>query len=144
MSLTEFPPLFVKLDKDATLPTRAHATDAGLDIYSTECKIIKAHSGDVVKTGTHIKLPEHTAGLLVSKSGLNVRHNITSTGLIDEGYSGEIMVKLYNHGDVDYTIQKGDKISQLVIIPVLYSNVVMCETIEGSERGDSGFGSTGK
>ena len=144
MSIEELPPLFVRLTEGAILPTRAHLTDAGLDIYSVEPKTIKAHEGEVIKTGLHIKLPKNTAGLLVSKSGLNVHYNITSTGLIDEGYTGEIMVKLYNHGNSDYQIKKGDKISQLVIIPVLYSKVVSCETLEDTERGTAGFGSTGR
>ena len=82
--------------------------------------------------------------LIVSKSGLNVKYGITSTGLIDEGYTGAIRVRLYNKSPEDYQIHIGDKISQLVVIPVLYEPVEIVDAIEGGERGDNGFGSTGR
>jgi dUTP pyrophosphatase len=82
--------------------------------------------------------------MLVSKSGLNVRNDITSTGLIDEGYSGSIVVKLYNHGDRETLINSGDKISQLVIFPVRYEPVEIADEISAGARGDAGFGSTGR
>ena len=80
----------------------------------------------------------------MSKSGLNVNHDITSTGLIDEGYTGSVVVKLYNHGDKDYTVKPGDKISQLVIVPIIKPNIYVVEELEDTERGDNGFGSTGR
>ena len=80
----------------------------------------------------------------MSKSGLNVRHGITSDGLIDEGYTGEIVVKLYNNGDEDYVVMPGDKISQLVIIPVLYEPVELAGELEKTDRGAGGFGSSGR
>lgn len=135
----------IKLDNGAYMPTRAHDTDAGLDIRSMENKMVQAHSYATFRTGVHIQLPEDCAGLLVSKSGLCVRNNITSTGLIDEGYDGEIIVKLFNHGWDDYQVRIGDKISQLVIIPVRYEPVELVEDLEqDSERGSGGFGSTGR
>lgn len=134
----------IKLDKGAIIPTRAHDTDAGLDIYSPAFIWIPAHGSAVIQTGVHVQLPEGCAGLLVSKSGLNVKHDITSTGLIDEGYTGEIAVKLYNHSDQNYAICTGDKISQLVVIPVRYEPVKIVDALEGGERGDNGFGSTGR
>ena len=134
----------IKLDPGAIQPTRAHDTDAGLDLYALEDRIIEAKGDATFKTGVHVEIPRGCAGLIVSKSGLNVKHGITSTGLIDEGYSGEIVVKLYNHGGHDYTIKKGDKISQLVIIPVRYEAVEIVDEIYGGERGEAGFGSTGK
>ena len=91
-----------------------------------------------------IQLPHGTAGLLVSKSGLNVNHGITSTGLIDEGYTGEILVKLYNNSDEHYQVHAGDIISQLVVIPVLYEDINLCDSLdENTDRGAQGFGSTG-
>ena len=134
----------IKLDDGALEPTRAHETDAGLDLYSREKRII--HPGESVcfDTGVHIELPKGHCAMLVSKSGLNVRNDITSTGLIDEGYSGSIIVKLYNHGQKETLINKGDKISQLVIFPVLYEPVEITWEICGGERGDAGFGSTGR
>lgn len=129
----------IKLDKGAIAPTRAHETDAGLDLYAREDGFIPNLSSANFYTGVHIELPKGCAGLLV-----NVKHGITSTGLIDEGYCGEIVVKLFNHGNLDYTVKRGDKISQLVVLPVRYENVEIVEEISGGARGENGFGSSGK
>lgn len=161
----------VVLDENAILPTRAHDTDAGLDLYSREDKVVPAGGSAVFDTGVHIELPietvvikkmephptlpgvsferEHdvmmlTAGLLVSKSGLNVKHNITSTGLIDVGYNGSIVVKLYNHGTEDYKVKRGDKISQLVILPIIKPLLEQVDKLNDTERGTNGFGSSGR
>ena len=135
----------IKLDPNAYLPERAHPTDAGLDIKAPEACIVPARGSAVIHTGVHIQLPENTAGLFVSKSGLNIKSGITSTGLIDEGYTGEIIVKLYNHTDEAFFVGKGHKVSQLVIIPVHYESVEVVEELDGgTERGDNGFGSTGR
>ena len=135
----------IYVEKGAYVPERAHKTDAGLDVRSYENRLVKAHGGALLHTGLHVQLPHGTAGMLVSKSGLNVKHGITSTGLIDEGYTGEIMVKLYNHSDSDYLVNAGDKISQLVVIPVLYEDIQFKNFLdENTERGDHGFGSSGK
>ena len=135
----------IYVEKGAYMPERAHKTDAGLDVRSYENRLVNAHGGALLHTGLHVQLPHGTAGMLVSKSGLNVKHGITSTGLIDEGYTGEIMVKLYNHSDSDYLVNAGDKISQLVVIPVLYEDIQFKNFLdENTERGDHGFGSSGK
>lgn len=134
----------IKLDKGAIAPTRAHETDAGLDLYAREDVVIPNLSSANFYTGVHVELPKGCAGLLVSKSGLNVKHGITSTGLIDEGYCGEIVVKLFNHSNLEYTVKRGDKISQLVVLPVRYEGVEIVEDISGGARGENGFGSSGK
>lgn len=134
----------IKLDKGAIVPTRAYDTDAGLDLYSREKKLIHAGESVCFDTGVHVELPRGCCAMLVSKSGLNVRNDITSTGLIDEGYSGSIVVKLYNHGKQETLINRGDKISQLIIFPVRYESVEIAEEIRAGERGDAGFGSTGR
>lgn len=135
----------IKLDKGAFIPTRAHSTDAGLDIRARTSKRVPAHGSATLLTGVHVELPKGTAGVLVSKSGLNVNHGIVSTGLIDEGYTGEIVVKLFNHGHSDFVVNSGDKITQLVVVPVLYEKVeIVDELEEGTERGSNGFGSTGR
>ena len=135
----------VKLDKNAYTPIRAHKTDAGLDIKAKDGQLVPAHGNAVFFTGVHVELPKNTCGILVSKSGLNTKFDITSTGLIDEGYTGEIAIKLYNHGDHDYYVEKGDKISQLIIVPVLYESIELVDDLEiSSERGLDGFGSTGR
>ena len=134
-----------KLDEGAYIPTRAHSKDAGLDLYARETQNIPAGQSAVFDTGVHIQLPPSTAGILISKSGLNVKHDLTSTGLIDEGYDGSIAVKLYNHGGAPYTVVAGDKISQLVIVPVVYADVELVEDFGvQTARGSNGFGSTGK
>ena len=134
----------VKLDQGAYEPTRAHSTDAGLDIRAKDDGIVHAKKSKVFHTGVHVELPKRHCGLLVSKSGLNVKGDLTSTGLIDEGYSGEILVKLYNHGDQDYHVHAGDKISQLVVLPCQYPEVEIVTDIESGDRSDSGFGSSGR
>lgn len=85
-----------------------------------------------------------TVGMLKSKSGLNVKHGIVSEGVIDEGYTGTILVKLYNHGPRAVQFRRGDKITQLVVLPVAYPDVVQVEGITGGPRGDDGYGSTGR
>ena len=134
----------VKLDTGAIAPTRAHDTDAGLDLYAMDGATIPPKNYATFDTGVHVQLPEDCAGLLVSKSGLNVNGHITSTGLIDQGYSGEIRVKLYNHGCEPYEVHAGDKISQLVVIPVRYEPVEIVDEIDAGDRADNGFGSTGR
>lgn len=135
----------VKLDAGAYMPTRGHETDAGLDIRAKDGQIVCAKESAIFHTGVHVKLPHGCAGVIISKSGLNVNHDITSTGLIDEGYDGEIVIKLYNHGGYDYKVEAGDKISQLVVIPVLYEDIEIVDDLEQkSDRGSNGFGSTGR
>ena len=135
----------IKVEKDAFIPIRAHDTDAGLDLRAKRSMRVPAKGSAIIGTGVHIELPNGCCGLLVSKSGLNVKHDITSTGLIDEGYTGEIMVKLYNHGQESYQVEAGDKISQLVVIPVKYENIELVDELKSeSDRKNSGFGSTGR
>lgn len=134
----------IMLEESAYKPSRGHDTDAGMDLRTPVAVTVPAHGSVVIDTKTHVELPHGCAGLLVSKSGLNVKHGITSTGLIDEGYTGSILVRLYNHSDEDYTFEPGDKVTQLVVIPVRYEPLEIVDSIDGGERGDGGFGSTGK
>lgn len=134
----------VELEKDAYMPTRAYPTDAGLDLYSPIDITVSAHGSAVIDTGVHIELPPNTFGKIESKSGLNVNYGIVSCGgVIDEGYTGSIAVKLYNLSDMPYFICKGAKIAQLIIQPCLYEPVELGEINRDTERGDNGFGSTG-
>lgn len=134
----------IKLDEGAFMPSRAHDTDAGIDLRTPVAVTVPAHGSAVIYTGVHVQLPPECAGVLVSKSGLNVLHDITTTGLIDEGYTGAIKVKVYNHGDSDWVFLPGDKVSQLVVIHVRYTSVEIVQSIDGGERGSDGFGSTGR
>lgn len=134
-----------QLDPGAYPPTKAHQSDAGIDIRSRETKTVPARRSAVFHTGVHVELPPGTCGVLVSKSGLNVRHDITSTGLIDEGYDGEILVKLNNDGYEDYTVRAGDRITQIVIIPIWHDPIIeIVDEISSGERGSNGFGSSGR
>ena len=134
----------IKLDSDAIMPTRAHETDAGLDLYATQSKKIPARGSAIFDTGVHIELPPNTAGMIKSKSGLNVKHNLTSEGVVDVGYTGSICVKLYNRGDKPYQVERGDKISQLVIVPILTPELELVDELKETDRGNNGFGSTGR
>ena len=133
------------LDDGAFMPIRSHETDAGLDLKAMHGAIVPAGGSATFDTGVHVELPHGCCGLVVSKSGLNVHSDITSTGLIDESYQGAIVVKLYNHGSVGYLVRTGDKISQLVILPCRYEPVEVVESFDTqTERGSDGFGSTGR
>jgi len=135
----------IKLNKGAYMPTKAHLNDAGFDLYTPIDFLIKGRDTAVIDTGVCFKIPVGYCGVLISKSGLNVKHDITSTGLIDSGYQGSIRVKLYNHGDNDYMFNRGDKISQIVITPYLYEELCLVEDFnETTERGVDGFGSSGR
>lgn len=134
----------VKLDEGAFLPVRAHETDAGADIMSPKGFVLSGKASAVIHTGVHVQLPDGTAGILKSKSGLNVKHNIIGEGVIDQGYDGEIVVKLYNLGNTPHAFKAGDKIIQLLIVPVVYCGFEQVDAIESGERGSGGFGSTGR
>ena len=135
----------IKLDDGAFCPTRAHEWDAGLDLYAMEDQIVPAKESAIFDTGVHIEIPRGYVGFLKSKSGLNVRHGITSEGVIDAGYTGSIVVKLYNNGGFDYKVERGDKISQIVLLPIITPEIELVEKLFGvTERGENGFGSTGR
>lgn len=134
----------IMLDEGAYMPSRGHKTDAGLDLRTPKAVTVPAYGSVTVDTGVHVALPHGCAGLLVSKSGLNVKHDITSTGLIDEEYTGSIVVKIYNHGGEDYAFEAGDKVTQLVVLPVVCEPLEQAAAFNRTERGDNGFGSTGR
>ena len=137
----------IVLEHGAYIPTRAYENDAGLDLYARESQVVPARESAVFDTGVHIELPKEwvkTVGLLMSKSGLSVNHGLTSEGVIDMGYTGSIKVKLYNHSGFDYHVKAGDKISQLVILPIITPEVEVVERLDTTDRGENGFGSTGR
>ena len=134
----------VQLDEDAIMPDRAHDTDAGLDLFAREDFVVPKHGYVFHDTGVHIELPLLTDGHVRSKSGLNRNHGITADGTIDEGYTGPIGVTLHNDGDDDYHFKHGDKIAQLVIEPIYRPMPIQVSEVLGGDRGDGGFGSTGR
>lgn len=138
------PTIKVVLDEGAKMPNRAHKADAGYDLFSREDAVIYPNAGGIFDTGVHVAIPEGYVGFLKSKSGLNVKHSIQSEGVIDSGYTGSINVKLFNHGSKAVHIEKGQKISQLVLLPIITPELELVDDLEETERGNGGFGSTGK
>ena len=143
--------LKVKLDEGAKMPTRAHEYDAGLDIYAPESIILYAGNSVEVDTGVHLEIPKGYCGLIKSKSGLLIKHCISGEGVIDHGYVGSIHVKLFNNSKDEkmYFFEKGDKLIQLLIVPIETPELELVENVADlyggdTERGDGGFGSTGK
>lgn len=135
----------IQLDEGAFVPEYAHhGFDAGADLRSPVDFVVPAHGSVVISTGVHIELAPNTVGMLKSKSGLNVKHGITGEGVIDCGYSGSICVKLYNHLDKPYYGKRGDKITQLVIMPFIAETFNLVEKLDETGRGNNGFGSTGR
>lgn len=134
----------VQLDDGAYLPTRAHDTDAGADLRTPRAFLLPPHGTAVIDTGVHIELPANTCARVEPKSGLNVKSDVVCFGLVDEGYTGSIVVKLYNLGKVAHYFAAGDKVAQLTVSPVLYPTFVQVDEVRGGARGSAGFGSTGE
>ena len=134
----------ILLDDGAKQPTRAYPTDAGMDLYSREDKIIPSRGGARFDTGVHIGFERGTYGKIESRSGLNMKNDVVSCGgTIDESYVGSIAVKLYNLSDKDYEVHKGDRIAQLVIMRYESPIMEIVDSLEETDRGSNGFGSSG-
>jgi dUTP pyrophosphatase len=139
----------VKLDEGAKLPTKAHEADGGFDIYARRGFCVFGTKGNTIGTGTHdtgvhIEIPKGYVGLLKSKSGHNVKFGLTNEGVIDSGYTGSVVAKFYNHTPDDYWFKEGDKITQLVIVPIADAKLHEVDSLDSTERGDGGFGSSGR
>ena len=119
----------IMLSDKAYMPTRAHAVDAGIDLYAPKGThtVIYAGGAETFDTGVSVQIPEGWCGIIVSKSGL----------------TGTIRVRLYNHGTEPFTVDGGMKISQLVVVPCMIDEPVLVDSLPDSERGNNGFGSTG-
>lgn len=134
----------IVLDEGAVKPTRAHEYDAGLDLYAIEDGYIRCNQSRTFDTGVHAEIPEGYVGFIKSKSGLMCNHGIVTDGTIDAHYTGSIRVCLFNHGTSKYEVKAGDKIAQLVIVPCLLPKLEVVDSLEDTDRGDNGFGSTGR
>jgi dUTP pyrophosphatase len=135
------------IESGAYVPQKAHTTDAGFDIRTPEEVVVEPRSSAIIDTGVHMEIPEGYVGMLKSKSGLNVKSGILSEGVVDAGYVGSIVVKLYNNSDKPKYFEKGDKITQIVIMPIPFIELEEVDNLgefEASERGADGFGSTGR
>ena len=131
------------VDPGCCIPTRAHKKDAGLDLYATKGGWIFPKCRKTFGTGTHAAIPAGFVGLLTSKSGMMAK-GITSRGTIDADYVGEIRAVLFNHSWKFIRIKPGQKITQLVILPIITPDPEIVDKLEETERGCGGFGSTGK
>ena len=133
------------LEVGAKVPTRANDNDAGWDLYSIIDTIIPAKQRKTVKTGIALEIPENMAGLIWPRSGLSVKQGIdVLAGVVDSGYRGEIMVCLYNTSDENVSINHGDRIAQIIFQEVPRVMMINQEGLGSSQRGDNGFGSSGK
>lgn len=135
----------VALDPGASAPTRANPADAGLDLRVVEACSVPARGSRVVRTGTHVQLPPGTCGLVLGRSGLNINHGVAVFPLVvDEGFSGEVKQRVYNFGDEAYRIEAGDRVVQIVVLPCDRPAPAIVDEVAGGERGDCGYGSTGR
>jgi len=137
-----------KLNEGATLPSRAHEGDAGVDLCAVEAAHIGPGERWSVGTGIAVEVPDGHAGLVLPRSGLAREHGIAlvnAPGLIDSGYRGEVSVLLLNTDPAEtFRIEPGDRIAQLVIVPIVFAEPVEAEALSRSARGDDGFGSSGR
>lgn len=134
-----------KLSPQAILPGYAHPGDAGMDLYACESVTLGRGERVQVKTGIAVHIPDEHVGLVWDKSGLSHKHGLkTMGGVIDAGYRGEIMVGMVNLGDEPYTILAGHKVAQMLIQKVERVEIEEVLDLDGSSRGEAGFGSTGK
>ena len=134
----------VMLDDGVKMPTKAHDTDAGYDIYAPEAFGVAPKGCWTIDTGVHMLIPKGYVGMIKSKSGLNVKSGLRCEGVVDAGYTGGIVVKMYNDSYMPYLYEKGDKVTQIVILPIPETELMQVDSLEETERGDKGFGSSGK
>ena len=136
----------LRTDPAAQLPVYAHPGDAGMDVRSIEDVTLSPGARALIHTGLVLMLPPNAEAQVRPRSGLALKHGVTvlnTPGTIDSGYRGEVGVILANFGDADFTVKKGDKIAQAVIAPVTQPEIVETDTIDETDRGAGGFGSTG-
>ncbi len=138
-----------KLDADAIVPTYGSERAAGADLYACEKQAVVIEAGKtvLVHTGIAMAIPEGYVGLVYARSGLASKRGLApanKVGVIDSDYRGEVLVALHNHGDVAQTVEKGERIAQIVFTPYAYADMDVCDELDQTARGVGGFGSTGK
>ena len=138
-----------KLDADAVLPTRGSSQAAGYDLYakSSEDTVIPPHKTVMVGTGLAMEIPEGYFGAIFARSGLASKQGLrpaNCVGVVDSDYRGEFMIALHNHGAESRRVANGDRIAQLVVTPVIQPVYFETDTLDETDRGTGGFGSTGK
>jgi len=133
-----------KIHKDAKLPHYGHKGDAGLDIFSAIACVLRKREVKAIPTGIKVAIPEGYVGLIWDKSGVSLEGVHRLAGVVDSGYRGEVKIVMANLSDEPFSIEKGMKIAQLLIQPVVEVEVIEVEDLEATPRGENGFGSTGK
>ena len=129
------------------VPAKAHADDAAFDLRSRTDLTVPVNKSTLVPTGVFIELPVNYEAQVRPRSGLALKHNITLTnspGTIDAGYRGEVGVIMFNHGPEEFAVRRGDRIAQMVIAELPEVELQIAETLSNSDRGEGGFGSTGR
>jgi dUTP pyrophosphatase len=134
----------IQLDEKAYMPVRAHLQDGGADLRTPKRFTIPPKDMAVIDTGVHVEIPKGYAGFIKSKSGLMVNDGIIVDGLIDAGFDGSIHVCMFNLSRAYKVFETGDKIAQLVINKIETPEFELVDQITGGDRGDNGFGSTGR
>lgn len=147
--MTHFESIAMKrLDTQATLPTRAHPEDAGMDLYSSEDAMLapahKAGNGRPVKTGIAMAIPQGYVGMIADRSSLGKKGIKVAGGIVDAGYRGEVQVLLWNLSHEEIVLKKGERIAQMLLIPIATPAIQEVSTLDETARGAGGFGSTGK
>src|SRR5699024_8039799 len=135
-----------KVSPEAHIPTRAHDTDAGIDLYANATVTVASGKNVLVPTGIALGLPQGTVGLIHPRSGIAAKHMITvlnAPGTIDEGYTGEVLVNIINHGRKPYRIEAGSRIAQLLVQRVEHPIIQVVDELQPTQRGIAGHGSTG-
>ena len=134
------------LTNEALVPKKQHELDIGYDLASVENITLLSKQVTLVRTGLSISLPAGVAGFVLPRSGLATKHQITlinSPGLIDPGYTGEILIPLINHSDINYNISKQERVAQLVLVNSDNVEFDLVDELNVTERSSDGFGSTG-
>jgi dUTP pyrophosphatase len=137
---------FLRLDPELPRPKRAHDGDAGVDLYAARDVVLQPGEWAMIPTGIAVAIPQGHAGLVAPRSGLAARFGVSvvnGPGVVDSGYRGEINVILINHGSGALSLGRGDRIAQLVVVPIAVPDLVEVEELPLSIRGEGGFGSTG-
>jgi dUTP pyrophosphatase len=146
MPRTDMQANFVRLDPEVAVPTTAHIGDAAVDLQARNAVSLEPGARAAVPTGLAVAIPEGYAGLVLPRSGHARRSGVgvvNGPGLIDSGYRGEITVLLINHGSEPVSFEKGERIAQLAVVPVVAVNWVEVDSLDDTSRGVAGFGSTG-
>ena len=139
-----------KLREGAIIPTYGSSYAAGADLYAcidTDQAVIRPHETKLIPPGISLEIPEGYGGFIYARSGIATKRGLApanKVGVVDSDYRGEVMVALHNHSETDASIDNGERVAQLVIAPFLAVNFTEADELTDTERGEGGFGSTGK